>query len=156
MTNITKKLLFIYYCHCFIVTKNVIFYYFKGYGSGWDIILPSSWAQPIWLSLIIWGGRSGGLRENDRMIFESGSQHYLCPDSLAGEQEENEVSSKMKEHFFRLPPNKRTNFAKFKISSPFEWNWRLLLKEWSHSGNLETDFFVLRDKKLLKSLQVCN
>ncbi|CAG9829158.1 unnamed protein product [Diabrotica balteata] len=125
----------------------------RGYGSGWDIILPSAWAQPMWISLVMWGGRAGGLRETDSILFESGYQHHLHPDTLAGEKEENEISAKCKEKFFKMPLNKRTNFAKFGISSPLDWNWKLLLTEWSQNGKVVTDFFVLRDKKVLKSIQ---
>ncbi|XP_057664631.1 ribonucleases P/MRP protein subunit POP1 [Diorhabda carinulata] len=126
---------------------------FRGYGSGWDIILPSVWAQPTWLALIMWGARAGGLRDNDLISFESGSQNNLYPDTIAGEKEENEISLKCKETFFKLPVNKRTNFAKFRICSPFKWNWRMLLMEWSLTCNVVKDFFVLRDRIALKNIR---
>ncbi|CAG9862088.1 unnamed protein product [Phyllotreta striolata] len=127
---------------------------YTGYGSGWDIVFPSAWAQPIWLSLVMRGGRSGGLRQHEHLLFELDSHRFLYPDSSSGEQEERDASLKLKERYFKLPPNKRTNFAKFKISSPFDWNWKLLLSEWSVTKNPIEDFFVLRDKTALRDLQV--
>nr|XP_023012368.1 ribonucleases P/MRP protein subunit POP1 [Leptinotarsa decemlineata] len=123
---------------------------YRGYGSGWDIILPSVWTQPVWLSLIMWGARPGGLRETDRIDFESGYPHCLNPDTSAGSQEELSISDKCKEDFFKVPPNKRTNFSKFRIASPLEWNWKLLLSEWSKSNETITEFKVLRDRGMLK------
>lgn len=40
--------------------------------SGWDIIMPRSWAMPFWLPLIHLGCRSVGQSEIDYMLFESG------------------------------------------------------------------------------------
>lgn len=125
----------------------------RGYGSGWDIILPSTWAQATWLALIMWGARAGGLRESDLISFESGLQNNLYPDTCAGEEEEKEISLKCTETFFKLPVNKRTNFAKFRICSPFKWNWRMLLMEWSLTCKVVTDFFVLRDKIILRNIR---
>lgn len=128
--------------------------FFLGYGAGWDIILPSAWAQPVWLSLIMWGARSGGLREMDSVTFESDQQHCLYPDTSSGKTEENNLSCTFKEDFFKKPPNKRTNYNKFGICSPFNWNWQLLLKEWGCSEELSLSFSVLRNKTALNNLQV--
>lgn len=127
-----------------------------GYGTGWDIILPSAWAQPLWLSLIMWGGRPGGLRETNSIDFESDRQYFLHPDTRSGYVEEQEVSAQVRDKFFRLPPNKRINYNKFAVSSPLHWNWQMLIKEWSCDLEQNLDFTVLRDKKLLTTLQVCD
>lgn len=127
---------------------------FKGYGCGWDIILPSAWAQPVWLSLVMWGARAGGLREMDSVRFESDQQPFLLPDTEAGRTEEKTLSSTFSDKFFKLPPNKRPNYNKFGISSPFNWNWKLLLQEWGCDADLASNFYVLRCKKLLGNLQV--
>ncbi|KAG5887847.1 hypothetical protein JTB14_005613 [Gonioctena quinquepunctata] len=125
----------------------------RGYGSGWDIIIPSAWTQAVWLSLIMRGARTGGLRENNKIDFETGHPYCLNPDTTAGSQEELSISENCKDIFFKLPPNKRTNFSKFRIVSPFEWNWKLLMKEWSFSGSLSTDFHVLRDRRVLQNIR---
>ncbi|XP_044752794.1 ribonucleases P/MRP protein subunit POP1 [Coccinella septempunctata] len=122
-----------------------------GYSSGWDIILPSSWAQPVWISLIMWGARSGGLREYSHNNFEMGKFDLLFPDTPAGQKEETTVSEKCIETFFRKPPNRRTNFRKFNIVSPFKFNWKLLIENWLQT-KIDT-FIVLRDRKILMALQ---
>lgn len=135
-----------------ILYQNVLL--FAGYGCGWDIILPSAWAQPVWLSLIMWGARSGGLRETDSVIFESNQSHFLFPDTQSGKNEENLIVRKLKDDFFKLPPNKRPNYNKFGISSPFNSNWQLLFKDWGCDDTSASNFVVLRNKKLLRNLQV--
>jgi len=40
--------------------------------SGWDIVVPRSWAMPFWLPLIHLGCRSIGQSELDYLLFESG------------------------------------------------------------------------------------
>uniref|UniRef100_A0A170YPI6 Ribonucleases p mrp protein subunit pop1 n=1 Tax=Triatoma infestans TaxID=30076 RepID=A0A170YPI6_TRIIF len=34
-----------------------------GYGCGWDVISPCGYAIPLWLSFVLSGARTGGLRE---------------------------------------------------------------------------------------------
>lgn len=101
----------------------------------------------------MWGARAGGLRETNCINFESEFQ-FLHPDTIAGRNEENEVTSKSIDKYFKLPPNKRTNYSKFSITSPFQWSWSLLIKEWSISQNIIQEFCVLRDRNLLKKIQV--
>lgn len=102
----------------------------------------------------MWGARAGGLREMDSVIFESDRQPFLLPDTEAGSTEENTLTCTLKDKFFRLPPNKRPNYNKFGISSPFNWNWTLLFKEWGCNDDLASNFYVLRSKKMLENLQV--
>lgn len=128
---------------------------FPGYGSGWDIIFPSRWAQPFWISLIMWGARAGGMRETNSIAFESSQPCPLYPDTAAGLEDEQLTTKSCKETFFKLPPNKRTNFNRFKISSPFEMKWSMLIKEWQCTKD-ESEFAVLRNKKELRLLQVGN
>lgn len=53
------------------------------YGCGWDIIAPAGYGMPIWLSLVMWGARPGGLREFDSLAREMGTEEHL-PDTVAG------------------------------------------------------------------------
>ncbi|XP_053606352.1 ribonucleases P/MRP protein subunit POP1 [Plodia interpunctella] len=123
-----------------------------GYGSGWDIIIPSGYGVQFWQTFIMFGARSGGLRETENLAFEMG-ETYLPPDSSAGEEEEKAIFNDMKEKYFKLPPSKRVNYIKLGINSPFSCNWKLLLQEWS---NVPVDnFYVLRDSQLLLKLQDC-
>ncbi|ENN73492.1 hypothetical protein D910_12245 [Dendroctonus ponderosae] len=122
-----------------------------GYGSGWDVIVPSVWSQAFFMSFVMWGGRVGGLRETESIAFEKSQCDLLYPDTTAGEQEEHVLTDTYRDTFFRLPPNKRTNFNKFAIASPFSFNWKLLISDWS--GQHCSTFFVLRDRLVLKEIQ---
>ncbi|XP_045471264.1 ribonucleases P/MRP protein subunit POP1 [Harmonia axyridis] len=122
-----------------------------GYSSGWDIILPSAWAQPLWISLIMWGARSGGLKEYIHNNFEMGKLDLLFPDTPAGQKEEDSISEDHIKKFFRKPPNRRTNFSKFNIASPFKFNWKLLIENWL--GKEIEKYVVLRERKTLIALQ---
>ncbi|KAL3281053.1 hypothetical protein HHI36_004277 [Cryptolaemus montrouzieri] len=122
-----------------------------GYSSGWDIILPSSWAQPIWLSLIMCGARSGGLREFKHHNFEIGKPDFLYPDTFSGKIEEVYVTTDYTKTYFRKPPNKRTNFNKFRIACPFEFKWGMLIENWLGQGI--DSFMVLRKRNQLSEIQ---
>ncbi|XP_066248711.1 ribonucleases P/MRP protein subunit POP1 [Euwallacea similis] len=122
-----------------------------GYSSGWDVIFPSCWSQSLFISFIMWGSRAGGLRESESIAFENSQPDILSPDTTAGEQEEAFQTQSLREKFFRLPPNKRTNFNKYAIASPLSFNWKMLLSDWSEAAC--NTFSVLRDRKLLKLLQ---
>lgn len=54
-----------------------------GYGCGWDIIAPAGYGMTIWLALIMWGARPGGLREFNSIAREMGTEEHL-PDTVAG------------------------------------------------------------------------
>ncbi|XP_050296525.1 ribonucleases P/MRP protein subunit POP1 [Anthonomus grandis grandis] len=123
----------------------------QGYSHGWDVIVPSSYSQAFFLTFIMWGARAGGLRETESIAFERSQTDILYPDTVAGEQEENSLSEKLRETFFRLPPNKRTNFNKFSIVSPYCFNWKLLIKDWS--GKDCQLFSVIRNRNLLNNIQ---
>ncbi|KAJ8716050.1 hypothetical protein PYW08_013335 [Mythimna loreyi] len=121
-----------------------------GYGSGWDIILPSGYALPFWLTFIMFGARSGGLREKESLAFEMG-ECYLPPDSDAGKENERRIEIELRERYFRLPPSKRVNYIKIAINSPFVCPWNVLLTDWS--DNKVNKYFVLRDRTILNDIQ---
>ncbi|XP_044269654.1 ribonucleases P/MRP protein subunit POP1 isoform X1 [Tribolium madens] len=121
-----------------------------GLGSGWDVILPTAWAKPFWIAFVMRGARVGGLRESNSMLYEMGKSQLLHPDTEAGVDEELRHSNQNKVTFFKKPPNKRINYSRFKIASPFACNWKLLCKDWSSSFTGE--FSVIRDKRLLHSI----
>lgn len=101
----------------------------------------------------MFGARSGGIRETESIAFEMG-ECYLPPDSNAGEEEEKRIKSELKERYFRLPPSKRVNYIKMGIVSPFICPWNMLLKDWRSTQNLKNQFFVLRNKNILDTMQV--
>ncbi|CAH2240858.1 jg27254 [Pararge aegeria aegeria] len=123
-----------------------------GYGSGWDIIIPSGYGLPFWLTFIMFGARSGGLRETESLAFEMGDS-YMPPDSEAGEIEDKRIELELKEKYFKRPPSKRVNYVKLAVPSPFICPWNVLLKEWKNVR--EEKLFVLRDRDILHNLQNC-
>lgn len=100
----------------------------------------------------MWGARSGGLRETNSINFEAGQLETFLPDTNAGVEDETNLTRKYTESFFKKPPNKRTNYNKFRIVSPFECNWKLLIREWVDKP-IEK-YSVLRNGLVLKSIQV--
>lgn len=121
------------------------------YGAGWDVIIPANWAQTFWMAFIMRGARAGGLRETASIDFEMGLTAFLPPDTSAGLQEESDTTDACKDRYFKLPPNKRTNYNKYSIANPFSYNWTLLVGEWL-GGNVE-EIRVLRDRKLLGEIR---
>ncbi|KAM3966154.1 LOW QUALITY PROTEIN: POP1 ribonuclease P/MRP subunit [Aphomia sociella] len=127
-----------------------------GYGSGWDIIVPSGYGVQFWQTLIMFGARSGSLRETESLAFEMG-ECYLPPDSDAGNEEEKRIHLELKNKYFNLPPSKRVNYIKLGINSPFICHWKMLLKDWCNieKSCLPDNFFILRDRGLLMKFQDC-
>ncbi|CAK1545025.1 unnamed protein product [Leptosia nina] len=121
-----------------------------GYGSGWDIIVPSGYGLAFWLTFVMFGARSGGLRETEHLALEMG-ECYFPPDSESGKLEEKRMELHLRDIYFKRPPSKRVNFIKLGISNPFNYPWTILLKDWSEQS--PNDFFVLRDRKVISELQ---
>lgn len=123
----------------------------NGFASGFDIILPENWALPFWLSLIFRCVRPGGLRESRSLIFETlnmSTPDIFHPGSPAYERESIHQEQILRENYFRHPPNRRVNFTKFSITSPFKCDWSVLTKEWETEG----EFITLRNGILLRNL----
>ncbi|XP_025830511.1 ribonucleases P/MRP protein subunit POP1 isoform X2 [Agrilus planipennis] len=124
---------------------------YHGFGSGWDLIVPSGWGQPFWVALIMRGARSGGLREFNSLLFECERQQFLPPDTKAGAEEEKRLSDLQRRKYFARPPNKRPNYRKLSITNPFGFQWKDIVQNWS--SNEINDFYVIRSKKMLEVLQ---
>ncbi|XP_011883523.1 PREDICTED: ribonucleases P/MRP protein subunit POP1 [Vollenhovia emeryi] len=123
-----------------------------GFGSGIDIIVPARWAMPFWLAFLMQCARVGALRESKSIAFESlnlDTPEINEPDSPAYTREALITKEELTKKYFRYPPNRRVNFVKLRISSPFFCDWVNLTKEWS--GN--EVFYVLRNRELLLLLQ---
>lgn len=122
-----------------------------GFGSGIDIILPTNWSMPFWLAFILRCARPGGLRESKSIAFENSNFNMPAinhPDSKAYEIEARFQQEELTKKYFKLPPNKRTNYVKFGITSPFFCEWNLLMKEWTDADS----FYVLRIREILSTL----
>ncbi|XP_076178150.1 POP1 ribonuclease P/MRP subunit isoform X2 [Ptiloglossa arizonensis] len=117
-----------------------------------DVILPANWAMPVWLACILRCVRVGAFRESKSIAFEYGhmeSPDINDPDTPAYTREALNTKLELTEKYFRYPPNRRVNFIKLGIASPFFCEWKILMKEWTNAE----DFFVLRNRILLQSLQ---
>ncbi|XP_014210290.1 ribonucleases P/MRP protein subunit POP1 [Copidosoma floridanum] len=122
-----------------------------GFGSGVDVVLPAGWSMPFWLSLILRCAKAGGLRESKAIAYENSNLNVPAinhPDTDAYQMEAKLEKMKLIEKYFRLPPNKRVNFIKFGITSPYFCEWKLLMKEWNDSP----DFYILRNQQVLSLL----
>ncbi|XP_070152471.1 ribonucleases P/MRP protein subunit POP1 [Polyergus mexicanus] len=123
-----------------------------GLGSSIDIIIPSGWAMPFWLAFIIRCARVGALRESRLIAFESLQLNVPDiddPNSPAYTREALISKEELINKYFRYPPNRRVNYVKFGICSPFFCDWKNLTKGWSELEN----FYVLRNREILSLLQ---
>lgn len=57
--------------------------------------------------------------------------------------------------FFKKPQNKRPNYTKLAIESPFLCRWSQLMADWSiiNSKSTASDFYVLREKQSLSTIR---
>ncbi|CAD1474186.1 unnamed protein product, partial [Heterotrigona itama] len=120
-----------------------------GLGSGIDVILPSNWAMSFWLAFIFRSVRIGALRESKSIAFECEkmqSPDINDPDTPAYAREALNTKLELREKYFRYPPNRRVNFIKFGITSPFFCEWNILMKEWTNTEH----FFVLRNLDIIR------
>ncbi|XP_018369451.1 PREDICTED: ribonucleases P/MRP protein subunit POP1 isoform X2 [Trachymyrmex cornetzi] len=123
-----------------------------GLDSGIDVVVPARWAMPFWLAFLMQCARAGGLQESRSIAFESlnpNTPDVNDPDSPAYIREALITKEQLTKKYFRCPPNRRINFVKFGIRSPFFCDWKNLMKNWS--GN--EDFYVLRNREILLLLQ---
>ncbi|XP_012231195.2 ribonucleases P/MRP protein subunit POP1 [Linepithema humile] len=123
-----------------------------GLGSGMDIIIPARWSMPFWIAFVMRCVRVGALRESRSVAFESLILNVLDindPDSPAYAREALCTKEELTNKYFRYPPNRRVNFIKVGISSPFFCDWKNLTKDWSDVEN----FYVLRSREHLLLLQ---
>jgi ribonuclease P/MRP protein subunit POP1 len=118
-------------------------------GCGWDVITPAGYGMSVWLSLIYCGAKSGGWREIELMENEAGRDLFL-PDTIAFEKENKRLEDLNRKKYFQKPPNKRQNYQKLGIASPFSIPFQQLNQEWSQD---DKKFYVLRNRLLLSNLQ---
>ena len=104
-----------------------------GYGSGWDIILPSGWAMAFWMALVYHGARTGGLQEGKMLALKQGVPFFPhdFPDTPAGESYNAKLRDDGEAKYKRYQPAKRPNYDRLGVKSPFSPLWRELVKDWS-------------------------
>lgn len=121
-----------------------------GFNSGWDVIVPKGYGASFWVSFIMWGARAGGLREDANTQREMKRAQFE-PDTEAGQAEAKIGMVSAKEAYFRRPFNKRPNYIKLAIASPFLSPWRQLTKEWEGQPDR---VHVIRDRVQLESIHL--
>ncbi|XP_039111409.1 ribonucleases P/MRP protein subunit POP1 [Hyaena hyaena] len=104
----------------------------RGWGSGWDVLLPKGWGMAFWIPFIYRGARVGGLKE--AMVH---SQYKRSPDipgdfpdCPAGVLFAEEQAKNLLEKYKRRPPAKRPNYVKLGTLAPFCYPWEQLTQEW--------------------------
>ena len=107
-----------------------------GYGSGWDVILPSGWAMAFWISFVYRGARTGALQECRTIALEQGVPFFPndFPDTPAGEAHNKQLKEDGEAQYKGYPPAKRPNYDKLGVKSPFSPPWSTLVKDWSPCG----------------------
>ena len=103
--------------------------------AGWDLILPLNWAMEFWMSLIYRGARACGMKELRKCSLEIQAPHFPhdYPDTAAGRQNSFEQKEALELRYHSLPPDKRRNYGKLLISSPFFSPWIELISKWKTS-----------------------
>ncbi|XP_037359465.1 ribonucleases P/MRP protein subunit POP1 isoform X2 [Talpa occidentalis] len=104
----------------------------RGWGSGWDILLPKGWGMAFWIPFIYRGARVGGLKET--LVH---SQYKRLPnipgdfpDCPAGILFAEEQAKNLLEKYKRRPPAKRPNYVKLGTLAPFWCPWEQLTRDW--------------------------
>ena len=108
-------------------------------GSGWDLILPSNWGMPFWVSLVYRGARACGMKELQKCSLEAQTLHFPSdyPDTSAGQQFSEEQGRHLEARYRRRPPDKRYNYGKFLISQPFCCPWNNVISAWSKDSPIQ-------------------
>ena len=111
-----------------------------GYGSGWDIILPSGSAMAFCIALVYRGARSGGLQESQTLALEQGVPFFPndFPDTPAGKAYNAKLKDEGEARYKRYLPAKRPNYEKLGVKSPFSPPWKELVEDWNSCGELSS------------------
>lgn len=57
------------------------------------------------------------------------------------------------DRYFKLPQNKRPNYNKLSVNSPFKCLWTQLVNEWNSNNTIDDKFYVLREQLHLQNIQ---
>ena len=108
---------------------------------GWDLLLPSNWGMPFWISLIYGGARACGRKGLNKVHLECGVSSFPedYPDTSAGVSVSEVREREREREYCRRPPDKRKNFGKLAIWSPFSSAWGEVVRGWrGRVGSLVT------------------
>ncbi|XP_016013339.1 ribonucleases P/MRP protein subunit POP1 isoform X3 [Rousettus aegyptiacus] len=116
----------------------------RGWGGGWDVLLPKGWGMAFWIPLIYRGARAGGLKE---AIVHSQYKRspYIpgdFPDCPAGVLFAEEQAQHLLEKYKRRPPAKRPNYVKLGTLAPFCCPWEQLTRDWESRVQAQEELSV--------------
>lgn len=131
-----------------------------------DLICSDETAYDFWLAIHFANARAAGLRDKLCLDFEAGSISFPadCPDSEAGRCYTSKETAALHAKYLRRPCNRRINYwsEQLRVEHPFSFCWSKLVTEWAMKAEMcssysklqgqTTDFYVLRDRKLLLEL----
>lgn len=124
-------------------------------GAGWDLVLPPEWATPFLVSLEYRGARVCGMRELHKCSLESLSLHFPhdFPDTYAGSVHNSNQRKELEARYIGKPPDKRRNFGKLLVPTPFHCPWDDLVRVWSRNCRSSSDDYPRGLKRLAECAQ---
>lgn len=89
---------------------------------GWDLILPENWAMPFWFSLIYSGARAAGVRDRARFHHNIGLPYFPhdFPETKSYALYVDSQALVLQAAYDRKPKNKKLNYVKMGVKSPFK------------------------------------
>eukprot|EP00002_Diphylleia_rotans_P016122 TRINITY_DN3132_c0_g1_i5.p1 TRINITY_DN3132_c0_g1~~TRINITY_DN3132_c0_g1_i5.p1 ORF type:complete len:686 (-),score=89.81 TRINITY_DN3132_c0_g1_i5:113-2170(-) len=146
----------------------------RGYGGGWDLLLPAGYAHMFWKAFVFSGAIPIGLQERRAQLFEQGFPSFPedYPDTNSYLMDENELGRDRKVKALLRPKSKRMNFQKIGIKSIYKVDWGLIIPHIAGAdkmsdnedtvdhdvileGNNSLDEIVFASKPPLPILQKC-
>ncbi|KAF2076723.1 hypothetical protein CYY_001980 [Polysphondylium violaceum] len=102
----------------------------RGYGSGWDIVMPAGWAMAFWLPLIYAGAWAIGIQDRDRFLLEQSLPSFPrdYPDCKSHKEYLSLIASDKETVYKRTPKAKKPNFLNNRIFFPFSPSWEWILR----------------------------
>jgi len=127
------------------------------WGAGCDVLVGAGWGATLWQLLVHSGARVGGLREWRHFLLEAGVPGGGGEeDSAWGTFEREKYLLEKKVEHFKLPPDKRVNYAVLGAGgSCWKRPWGALLTQWASDPDAKVeknDFHVIRDMEVLRKL----
>eukprot|EP01133_Synstelium_polycarpum_P002662 gene2662-3073_t len=103
----------------------------RGYGSGWDIVLPKGWGTSFWIPFVYSGAWAIGLRNRESFSMEQGLPSFPrdFPDCHAHIAHFQEHVAEQQTQYDKVPKKKRPNYKFNCIHSPFAPDWQWILRQ---------------------------
>ncbi|KAI6652133.1 Ribonucleases P/MRP protein subunit POP1 [Oopsacas minuta] len=132
------------------------------YGAGIILLLPREWIMTSLMALTYWGAKAVGKKEFDRVCLERQSMCYPrdCIDCYGYVIEAYNKRNELEKHYLSKPPDKRLEYGKMGVSTPFHSPWGSLMGREREDEQMDDDsiqfklpYYILRDRKAILSLQ---